>query len=337
MPLTRRVTAFRNTPARGRLVGGRHALVAAARLGDQYDGYLAGAPGYRLPNAAVAQIAGAALWSPLATPGATVRHPMNPNATIPDLGSALTADERRTVAGAILARCDALDGARDGMVQAGQACQAAFDPRRDIPTCPAGRTGACLSAAQKDVLARVHAGPRAADGRIVYSTFPWDAGIAGANWAAWKFVNSIALDPLAIGTVFTVPPTPADPLRADVGLLLDRIAAAGDANRISGLALMTPQRSSISTMRRLTASCISISLATMKRLPITTPAAPIAIAAAICCPQPMPPPITSGIFTRCSATAPLTNVDSGFAPGCPPSSMPTRHTASTPMRSAVTA
>ena len=29
--------------------GGRHAMVAASRIGDQYDGYLVGAPGYRLP------------------------------------------------------------------------------------------------------------------------------------------------------------------------------------------------------------------------------------------------------------------------------------------------
>ena len=36
--------------------GGRHAIVAASRVGDQYDGYLIGAPGYRLPNAALAQL-----------------------------------------------------------------------------------------------------------------------------------------------------------------------------------------------------------------------------------------------------------------------------------------
>ena len=39
--------------------GGRHAMVAASRLGDQYDGYLVGAPGFRLPYAALTQIWGA--------------------------------------------------------------------------------------------------------------------------------------------------------------------------------------------------------------------------------------------------------------------------------------
>src|SRR5574343_2117646 len=106
--------------------GGRHTMVAAARLGDQYDGYLIGAPGYRLPNAALAQLWGVQQWAPLATPGASTRHPMNPSATIPDLGTAFTAQERGAVAQAILNKCDALDGARDGMVQATQACQSAF-------------------------------------------------------------------------------------------------------------------------------------------------------------------------------------------------------------------
>ena len=58
--------------------GGRHAMVAAARLGDQYDGYLVGAPGYRLPNAALAQLWGVQQWAPLATPGASTRHSSSP-------------------------------------------------------------------------------------------------------------------------------------------------------------------------------------------------------------------------------------------------------------------
>ena len=34
--------------------GGRHTFVAMTRMPKQYDGYLAGAPGYRLPLAAIA-------------------------------------------------------------------------------------------------------------------------------------------------------------------------------------------------------------------------------------------------------------------------------------------
>ena len=186
--------------------GGRHAMVAASRLGDQYDGYLVGAPGYRLPLSAMAQIWGAQQWARLATPGATVKHPMNPNATLTDLGSAFTAQERQMVANAILEKCDALDGARDGMVQATQACQAAFSVQNDVPTCTGARNGSCLSAEQKQVVAGVFTGARTASGQTIYSPFPFDPGVAGSNWATWKFINSLALDPLAINTVFSVPP-----------------------------------------------------------------------------------------------------------------------------------
>lgn len=223
--------------------GGRHTMVAAARLGEQYDGYLIGAPGYRLPNAALVQLWGAQQWAPLATPGATTKHPMNPRATIPDLGGAFTAQERATLAQAVLNKCDALDGARDGMVQATQACQAVFR-LDDVPTCSAARNGSCLSPAQKQVVAAVYAGGRTASGQAIYSAFPWDAGVAGSNWAEWKFDNAIALDPLAVGTVFTAPAAgKVDPFNADVSVLLAQMGVSHDSqgsHRESGLSLMTP-------------------------------------------------------------------------------------------------
>ena len=225
--------------------GGRHAMVAAARIGDQYDGYLVGAPGYRLPNAAMAQLWGVQQWAPLATPGATVKHPLAPNVNIADLGSALTAAERQTVARALLDKCDALDGLRDGMVQATQACQGAFDIRRDVPACAvtaggAGRNGACLTPAQKDVLAASFAGATTRGGRALYSAFPMDAGIAGANWAQWKFVNALALDPLSVGTVFSSPPTPVDAMKEDLDARMALLTATNATYRESGIAHMSP-------------------------------------------------------------------------------------------------
>jgi feruloyl esterase len=195
--------------------GGRHTLVAAARYGSHFDGYLVGAPGYRLPNAALAQLWAAPQWKALATPDATIAHPFNPSARIADLGSALTAAERQTVARAITERCDALDGARDGIVADTVACQAAFNLERDVPTCRAERGGQCLTAAQKRLLGAVYAGGRTPSGQMIYSTFPWDTGIAAANWAQWKFVNSQVLDPAA-GYIFMTPPRSLDPFAVDV-------------------------------------------------------------------------------------------------------------------------
>jgi feruloyl esterase len=195
--------------------GGRHALVAAARHGEQYDGYLVGAPGYRLPNAALAQLWAAPQWKALATPEATMPHPFNPAARIADLGTALTAAERQTVARAILERCDAQDGARDGIVADTAACQGAFSLERDVPTCSGERNGQCLTAAQKRLLGAVFAGAKTPSGQPIYASFPWDPGISAANWAQWKFVNSQVLDPAA-GYIFMTPPRSLDPFTVDI-------------------------------------------------------------------------------------------------------------------------
>lgn len=220
--------------------GGRHAMVAASRLGDQYDGYLIGAPGYRLPHAALAQLWGAQQLAPLANAQATVKHPMNPQATLPDLGTAFTPQERQTVARAVLERCDTMDGARDGMVMDVQACQARFSLERDVPTCQGERNGQCLSSAQKQVLTRWFTGARTREGRAFYAPFPYDAGLTAANWATWKFVNSLALDPLSVGTVFSAPPGRVDPLREDIDARLPLFSAVNETYKESGLSLMTP-------------------------------------------------------------------------------------------------
>jgi feruloyl esterase len=220
--------------------GGRHAMVAAARLGDQYDGYLVGAPGYRLPNAALAQLWGAQQWATVSTPGATIPHPMNPSATLADLGSGFTPKERQLLSSAVLEQCDALDGARDGMVQATQACQARFNLQKDVPTCQGERNGQCLTVAQKQVVAAVFSGAKTATGQPIYASFPYDTGVSGANWATWKFVNALALDPLAVGAVFSVPPGRVDPLKEDVSTRWPLFSATDDSFRESGLSLMTP-------------------------------------------------------------------------------------------------
>ncbi len=180
--------------------GGRHAMVAAARFGDQYDGY-------RLPESALEQLWGAQQWSQLATPGATIQHPLNPSATLPDLATAFTAQERQTVANAILDKCDALDGLKDGE-----------------------RNGSCLTGAQMQEIHKIM-------GRTGFS---FDPGIAGSNWATWKFVNSLALDPLSVGTVFRPESGPIAPLTANIDDLQAQIKASNQIHKESGMSLMTP-------------------------------------------------------------------------------------------------
>ena len=194
--------------------GGRHAMVAAARYFADYDGILAGAPGYNLPMAATANLAGARLYETLAT--------VSPVTSQIDLATAFSNTERQLVATKILAKCDALDSAADGMVQDVAACQTAFDPDADLPTCLGGRDGTCLSTNQKSVLKTVFSGPKTSNGTLIYSSFPFDPGFsAGANPVAaggspvgsgiafWEFFASTNLDSGATGIIFN--PAPADP------------------------------------------------------------------------------------------------------------------------------
>ena len=233
-------TAYGKGPDRSYLVGcsngGRHAMVGASRYADQYDGILAGNPGFNLPKAAVAQLYGAQQFNTVAT---------NPQ----DLSSAFTPAERALVANRVLGKCDALDGATDGLVQDTKACQAAFSLQADVPTCgAAGRDGSCLSTAQKTALGNIFRGARNSAGTPIYASFPYDAGITSSNWAGWKFSSSVERDPVAVGFLFQVPPAPASMLANtkafSLGFSMDtdapKIAATNALYTESSLSFMTP-------------------------------------------------------------------------------------------------
>ena len=229
--------------------GGRHAMVAAARAASQYDGILAGDPGYNLPRAAVAQLYGAQQYAKVAT--ATTP------AGLPDLQSAFTPAELQRVSGRVLARCDALDGLADGIVSDVKACQTHFDLERDMPTCAGARDGQCLTAAQKSALGNVFTGARNSAGKPIYSSFPFDAGIGGSNWRDWKFSSPQTRDAGAVGFIFTTPPLAAtrpDGLAFALGFDMDRDAPLIDATdalyRQSAMAFMSPPDASKLTALR---------------------------------------------------------------------------------------
>ena len=214
--------------------GGRHTMVAAARFADQYDGFLAGNPGFRLPLAAIANIAGAKAYAALASvPG--------------DLATGFTTAERALVSNAVLGKCDALDGATDAMVQDTGACQAAFNLERDVPTCTATRNGTCLSAAQKSAIGPLFAGAVTGTGTKIYASFPYDAGLATAGWAGWKFNNSLSLDTGAVGLVWQAPPEalatfngPNFALTGDLASMLAKVNTTSGIYTESAMSFMTP-------------------------------------------------------------------------------------------------
>jgi len=232
-------TAYGKAPDRSYLGGcsngGRHALVAASRYADLYDGILAGDPGWRLPLAATANIAGYQTYLGLAsTPG--------------DPSTGFTVAERTLVSNAVLAKCDALDGATDGMIQDTKACQAAFNLSRDVPTCAGARDGTCLSAAQKTEIAKLFAGATAPSGTKIYSSWPYDTGLYTSNWGAtWKFGAPPSRDAGAIAFIWQVNPETAAGFNgtsfaatSNLDTLLAKIQATNATYTESSLSFMLP-------------------------------------------------------------------------------------------------
>ena len=214
--------------------GGRHTLVAAARYPEMFDGFLAGSPGYNLPLAAIANIFGAQQYKKVAT---------DPK----DLSTAFTAEERQVVVNAVLAKCDAIDGVVDGMIQYTDTCETTFDFMRDVPACTGERDGTCLSEEQKQAIAPIFSGATTSDGKSFYASFPVDAGLAGPGTANWEFVAPIKRDSGAVGLIWGVPPQ--DPksfdgedfvLNGSIDAMLASVNATNQTFTESAMSFMTP-------------------------------------------------------------------------------------------------
>lgn len=239
-------TQFGRAPERSYLLGcsngGRDAMVAAARFADRFDGFVAANPGFNLPRAAIAQAWDTQQFMSAATPGQLPR-------------DAFPATAMALVARKITERCDALDGVADGLVQDRVGCQAAFDFERDVPACSGAPDANCLIAAQKRALQAIFDGARNSAGRALYASWPWDPGVAGANWRFWKLDAGFAPLPFntligagALGYIFTTPPEQPDLSDAGLGYQLafnmdssaPKIDASSGSYTQSAMSFMTP-------------------------------------------------------------------------------------------------
>jgi pimeloyl-ACP methyl ester carboxylesterase len=220
-------TFYGNKPRRSYFVGcsngGRQAMVAAARFADEFDGILAVDPGFNLPKAALAQA-----WDTRQFMAATSTGQLPRDAFPPAVMA--------TVSTSILARCDALDGLADGMVQATESCQLSFDFERDVPTCSEANMTACLTGAQKTALQNVFGGVRDGSGASLYAAWPWDPGVVGSGWRFWKLDAGFAPLPFntligaaALGYIFTTPPDQPDLSDSGLGYQLSFDFDAGAA------------------------------------------------------------------------------------------------------------
>ena len=116
--------------------GGRQGLIEAQRFPEDFDGIIANAPWVDQTGFTIG-----AMWNQRALTEAPV-----------------TAAKMVLVADRVMAKCDALDGLKDGLIDDPRKCN--FDPARDVPQCPAGTDQAdCLTSAQAEAIAKVYSGP----------------------------------------------------------------------------------------------------------------------------------------------------------------------------------
>lgn len=201
--------------------GGQEAFMAVQRFGREFDGVLAGYPGFRLATAATA----GEMWDNQAFAAVAREAGALGSDGLPLLNRAFSDEDLALVAGAVLDACDALDGLKDGMIFAFTRCTTArVRPVLARMTCRGDKSASCLNSAQVAALVRVYDGARDRAGKLLYAPWAWDAGIGGRSsngyfngWRQWKIgsaaspTNNAANVTLAVGTVsavFTSPPTP---------------------------------------------------------------------------------------------------------------------------------
>src|SRR5215510_4235345 len=139
--------------------GGRQGLIEAQRFPDDFDGIVANAPWVDQTGFTIG-----AMWNQRAL------------TTTP-----VSAAKMVMVADKVMAKCDAIDGLKDGLIDDPRKCT--FDPARDVPACSAGTDGAdCLTPAQASAIAKIYGGPMS-NGKSYFPGFMPGSEqlVAGAN------------------------------------------------------------------------------------------------------------------------------------------------------------
>lgn len=217
--------------------GGQEALQAAQRYGAQFDGVIAGDPGFHLPHAAIAEAASTQALAKAA-------QAMNPAAVDvrsgkPLLWAALSKSDLQLVVDGVLQACDALDGLADKMIFNPKACAGRFDPSR--LQCSGAKQASCLAPVQVEALHKIFSPLHSESGLPIYASFPYDTGFTtvdyGYSFISWRMgyaglpVNAAFNTTLAQGSsryLFVSPPdADLDVFSVSLDDFLQRIQATG--------------------------------------------------------------------------------------------------------------
>ena len=143
--------------------GGREALMEAQRYPTDYDGILAGAP--------------ANYWSALLSTAV-----IDTQALTVDPASFIPQSKLPTIAAAVLAACDELDGVRDGILNDPRQCH--FDPA-SIQCKMGEESDKCLTAPQAVALKTIYDGIHDSTGHQIFPGFMRGAEDGPGGWGLW--------------------------------------------------------------------------------------------------------------------------------------------------------
>lgn len=146
--------------------GGRQGMMEAQRYPTDFDGYAIGAPVYPYT------------WAQISAPAFAGRlFGEDPAAEAP----LISAEQILELGKHVVAKCDALDGLEDGLIDDPRAC--AFDPAVDLPRCETAEApadGACATDAQVEALELIYAGAKTSQGEeVVPGLLPGAEAIKG--------------------------------------------------------------------------------------------------------------------------------------------------------------
>jgi feruloyl esterase len=149
--------------------GGRQGLIEAQRFPADFDGIVANAPWVDQTGFTIG-----AMWNQKALSAAPV-----------------TPAKLALVASKVMAKCDEVDGLKDGLIDDPRKCS--FDPAHDVPQCNGADGDNCLTPAQAAAIAKIYSGPISNGKPFFPGYMPGsEAVITGPNGATSQWINLIA-------------------------------------------------------------------------------------------------------------------------------------------------
>lgn len=182
--------------------GGRQGMILAQRFPQHFDGIVSGAP---ILEQHLAQLGSMQMLREFIAIA-----PKNSRGE-PILSQAFSDADLKLIAAGVLRQCDALDGARDGLIENYPACHYSVAELQ----CIGDKNDTCLSPQQVKAFDKVMAGPRNSAGVLLYPATPWDSIIGEPEWrlnnigtSTTAVANSRKAINQSIKYLFMTPPAP---------------------------------------------------------------------------------------------------------------------------------